>query len=237
MTFWKPTEIFSTYCMSKKRIIPQIDFQCPGFPEFGWQEHVDILWGIYSTVTQVKLLALGTGLQWEAITQFVTMFPCTLLHSAALYFICDAETCTGVYLVYVNEVTGRLFQECWVRGTGKVPSSRFCFSSRHLDHSYFHGYSELSKDADLSGLSHGAGGHCICFSPDSIPWLSATLPSNLSLDFTSMVLVVCHLSCSLPSIFRAYNQLTSVKTGLSAPPFENFGGKTKAPTSTTPCHL
>lgn len=112
MTFWKPTEIFSTYCMSKKRIIPQIDFQCPRFPEFGWQEHVDILWGIYSTVTQVKLPALGTGLQREAITQFVTMFPCTLLYSAALYFICNSETCTGVYLVYVNEVTGRLFQEC-----------------------------------------------------------------------------------------------------------------------------
>lgn len=79
MSFWKPTEIFSTYCMSKKRIISQIDFQCPGFPEFGWQEHVDILWGIYSTVGQVKLPALGTGLQWEAITQFVTMFPGTLL--------------------------------------------------------------------------------------------------------------------------------------------------------------
>ena len=107
--------------MSKKRIISQIDFQCPGFPEFGWQEHVDILWGIYSMVTQVKLPALGTGLQGEAITQFVTMFPCTLLYSAALYFICNSETCTGVYLVYVNKVTGRLFQECWVRGTGKVP--------------------------------------------------------------------------------------------------------------------
>ena len=148
--------------MSKKRIIPQIDFQCPRFPKFGWQEHVDILWGIYSTVTQVKLPALGTGLQREAITQFVTMFPCTLLYSAALYFICDSETCTGVYLVYVNEVTGRLFQECWVRGTGKVPSVLVTWTT-HTSMAI------LNCPKMLTSLAFPwSWGHCICFSPDSV---------------------------------------------------------------------
>lgn len=222
MTFWKPTEIFSTYCMSKKRIISQIDFQCPGFPEFGWQEHVDILWGIYSTVAQVKLPALGTGLHWEAITQFVTMFPGTLI----FVFHLQPRDLYWSLSSLCERSHGEALPGCWVRGTGKVPWSHFCVSSCHLDHSYFRSYSELSKDADLSGLSHGAGGHCICFSPDSIHWLSATLPSNLSLDLTSMTLVVCHLYCSLPSIFRVYNPTYQCEERtVRVPPFENFGGK------------
>ena len=49
--------------MSGKRIISQIDFQCPGFPKVGWQERVDILWGIYSMMARVELPALGRGLQ------------------------------------------------------------------------------------------------------------------------------------------------------------------------------